>query len=207
MVLESDHTGATPHGEALTRMLEWHRDFILRGYSLLRHIRGELERTLSLRVLTYNGYVSRDGTGSGSNLRAEGALQTYLGIALVPAESHPADNDFAVLCVQIRWLDRSPTAPILWAAVVRGHFDPAGPTSLDAYYTGVFPKLERARDPDAVPGSIEICSVPRANQPTLHVTGRYHEVPLVALHDEASVRDLFVEPAVALWRSHLHGAA
>jgi hypothetical protein len=198
----------------LTRLLELHRDFIERCYSLLIHIQGRLDRHYNYRSVQWTG-AARNGSGGG--LQSTDWIQTYLGLPFV-AKSIPSakkmypnntssvvtnipEGGLEVLLFQVRWLDKAlGKPPVMWGVAAHASIEPYRPVEFEPYYYNVFSKLEAQQPPDVdgTPGTIEPVVSKPGKYPPLTLRGTYIEVPLASLRSESDVDRLLLNPSIQL---------
>ena len=213
-MVDSSEDPLIDQGAALQNLLELHRDFVERCYSLLLYVQEQLERLHDYRLMQWIG-AARNGTGSG--LRSSEWIQSYVGLPFVARSANTArkqtsvvtpvpEDGLRVLLIQIRWLEKAGgKPPVVWAASILANVEPYQPTEFEPYYFNVFSKLEAAEQAASGETARKIQEfVSRPNRyPTLTVTGVYTEVPLVSLRSEQDVQELLIGPALQLARAQI----
>ena len=156
------------------------------------------------------GYgITRNGMGRGlANFSGADWTTTQSGIAFVdPDQSSFAQGStttqiptegLALLCFQVRWLDKSPDEPVVWR--MRLVVEPEGekePKKWEEYQSALLARLEPAsraageRSGDIKPGKVTVASRP------IVYKGSYSEVPVMELQSIENVMTGLVEPAIA----------
>ena len=197
---------AQDDGALLQQALDFHKSFISHGYSVLRHLNEQLSQR-AFRIVQGGG-VARNGFGTGFQSPTEW-VQSYMGVAFVDESAPRKDTQFQTaisgegtrsLLFQIRWLERAPVIQSSGPSKCWLLTRPERAVTFEAYYASLFSGLTRD---EGRPGQIKSFDPAPNKYKPIHCSGSYREVPIVALENEASIRELVVEPAMEFWSTAL----
>ncbi len=209
MVNDSD--SPLTDGEVLAQMVQVHAAFVTRAYELLRSVQN-LVRDDELTVI-YPTSAARNGNGTSFSLQQEW-VQSYLGIVFVRSrfrEKRPGGwytqlpaEGFDLLVVQLRWLERSPREPMVWA--IRARASSTEACDLEPYYYDMFKNIPQIAEASAneIPVRLQWTAKSPAKDSSGRVVtlvGSAIRVPFADLRTERDVLEKLVQPAMDLWRS------
>lgn len=194
-----------PAGEVLGQLLELHYKFIIRAYELLRSVQRLIPGEELAAV-----WPSPIRNGGESKFTGQDRVQSYMGTAFVSRDLRkgkieiPADG-LPLLVFQLRWLERSPEEPVIWAVKALAKAT-AHPSYGEHYYSELFRQLARPSGLDRS-GPFELpeweakSTAKEAPNRKILLSGLAIEVPFADLKTEADVAEKLFGPAMKLWRS------
>jgi len=194
-------------GAKLNQMLAGQRTFLENVYSLMRFLETDLTKR-GWDLVRNGGYgITRNGMGRGlTSFASADWVMTQAGIAFVRAgqaqlfqgttTTQIPPEGIEVLVFQVRWLDKAPEEPVVWYAKLL--VEPEGataPRKWEEYQSMVFARLEPESHADGASGDTKAGRVPLSGTAVIY-SGRYAEVPVVAIQSEQDVISQLVEPAL-----------
>lgn len=208
-------TFTTSLGRRMSDVLAAQRMFLSNVYEMLR----VLERETTQRGWTLirpNGYVvARNGWGSSLASFSSGDwVLTQLGLAFVDDQRTALDastgstvtdvgRQLELLAFQVRWLDKSPEEPVVWAMKLLAipETDGGGPKRWEAFHAGVFNRVkadESGVDQSAINRLVELNLSAAKGAGRLLVSGCYRQVALAVLQSPSDVVDRVINPGVSM---------
>jgi hypothetical protein len=179
------------------RIMSAHRTFLESAYSLMRFLEAEMTRR-GWDLVRNGGYgITRNGGGRGlANFATADWVVSQISIAFMasgkatvaPARTDIPTEGLEVLLFQVRWLDKSPSEPVVWRA--RLFVEPEGaaaPRKWEEYQTLVLNRLEPLdrvdgqRSGNIKPGKAVIAGA------SVVFRGTYVEVPVADILAAADV--------------------
>lgn len=196
-----------PDGDPLTRMLVAHRTFLENIYSLVRFLEGEVTKR-GWELVKNGGYgISRNGAGRAlSNFASADWFMTEAGVAFVPqgkvklhrgaTHTDIPDTGLDMLAFQVRWLDKSPSEPVVWRAKLSvTRLGPQKDTKWEDYQNWAFNSLEPFDETKQ--GTIKPMTLWwKKDVEGVQIEGTYVAIPVDQIRNEKDVVHLLVEPAV-----------